>query len=83
MPGKRSTTKIWTNGVLLLFSTLTMGCSSLILLKRWDLLTMYFILFAWLACPRIIENKTVLRIVRGTFIVLGTTIIVWRDEIFG
>ena len=51
----------------------------MILLKRWDVLVMGIVL---VACPAIVKNKIVLRIIRGTFIVLITTIIIWRDEIF-
>lgn len=54
----------------------------MILLKRWDVLVMGIVLVAWLACPAIVKNKIVLRIIRGTLIVLITTIIIWRDEIF-
>ena len=80
MPGKRLTTKISGNNPLLLFSALLTGYSPMILLKRWDVLVMGIVLVAWLACPAIVKN--VLRIIRGTFIVLITTIIIWRDEIF-
>ena len=82
MPGKRLTTKISGNNPLLLFSALLTGYSPMILLKRWDVLVMGIVLVAWLACPAIVKNKIVLRIIRGTFIVLITTIIIWRDEIF-
>ena len=82
MPGKRLTTKISVNNPLLLFSALLTGYSPMILLKRWDVLVMGIVLVAWLACPAIVKNKIVLRIIRGTFIVLITTIIIWRDEIF-
>ena len=54
----------------------------MILLKRWDVVVMGIVLVAWRACPAIVKNKIVLRIIRGTFIVLITTIIIWRDEIF-
>ena len=82
MPGKRLTTKISGNNPLLLFSALLTVYSPMILLKRWDVLVMGIVLVAWLACPAIVKNKIVLRIIRGTFIVLITTIIIWRDEIF-